>query len=55
MNTGFQQQRPQGSARVHSAPSQQHGAHLGRPGVPDGPDTVTIPDEQKTLGPPLKR
>jgi hypothetical protein len=54
MNTGFLQQQPlHHTARVHSAPSQQHGAHMWR--SPQSTEGEAAPQEEKTFGTPLKR
>ena len=55
MNTGFLQQRPLlNTARVRSAPSPQHGAHIWRSAATPPAEAVTAPEEEKSFGPPLK-
>jgi hypothetical protein len=56
MNTGFPQQRPMlNSARVRSAPSQQHGAHMWRSATVPSAETAVVAKEEKSFGPPLER
>ena len=56
MNTGFLQQQPLlNTARVRSAPSPQHGAHMWRPAAAQPAEAVIAPEEEKSFGPPRER